>query len=419
MHSVSILTIGSEVLDGRVQDTNSNFLCKKLALLGLEVSHILSCTDIISDIKDVLKFAFARTNIVIITGGLGPTTDDLTRESVAEFFSKKLVLSVEALNEMKALYQKRGRNFNPTNEKQALFPEDSKIIPNPVGTAPGFMMNEDGMMLASLPGVPVEMIAMYQDTVEPFLKGLDGIMPLNVKGFKCFSLPEAAIGAKIQELNIPEEIFVSYRAAFPEVHIALKSHSKEIDKYFEKTKQAIGAEFIFTENLNLSFEEYILNLLAEKKLTLTTAESCTGGMLASFLTNVPGSSKSFLGSIVSYANSVKIETLGISKELIDTHGAVSFEVAKAMAENCRIKLNSNIAVSITGIAGPDGRSPEKPVGLYYVGLSTKEGCSSHRHFLRMKRKQIRAYASHMALDIIRRHLLNIPQLPDAVIPEAK
>jgi nicotinamide-nucleotide amidase len=421
MHSVSILTIGSEVLDGRVQDSNSNYLCKKLAALGLNVSQILSCTDVISDINDLLTFASKRSNILILTGGLGPTTDDLTREAVAEFYSVPLKLNEGALSEMKALYQRRGRNFNPTNEKQALFPEGSLIVPNPVGTAPGFMIEDNTSdsirVLVSLPGVPRELYAMFESTIEPFLKNLKGITPVNIKGFKCFGIPEAQIGARIQELNIPAEIFVSYRAAFPEVHIALKSHSTGLQHYYEKTMEAVGKDFIFTTDLAEDYEALIHKLLIEKNLSLSTAESCTGGMLSGMLTNVPGASQSYLGSIISYANSVKEGLLKVDKDQIVKFGAVSSEVAKVMAENCRKEIKSDISLSISGIAGPDGGTKEKPVGLFYIGIASKDHVSAHKFFLPLQRSQIRQYACSAALDVLRRYLTEVPQIPDAKLPE--
>ncbi len=421
MHSAAILTIGSEVLDGRVQDTNSNFICKKLNKLGINVSHVLSCTDDINEIKELIDFALKNNNLIIISGGLGPTTDDLTREAVSEYFSRPLKLDNQALEDMKTLYAKRGRNFNPTNKKQALFPEESIIIKNSVGTAPGFMIDrqtsDKHLVLACLPGVPSELVSMYEETLEPYyLKNLGNIQPITIKGFKCFGMPEAQIGSIIQSLNLPESIFVSYRAAFPQVHVALKSYTEQIDEYYNKVMAAIGTENIFTTNLDLSFEEILLKLLEDRNLTISTAESCTGGMLSSLLTNIPGSSKSYLGSIVSYANKVKINTLGVDAKTIEQYGAVSKETALEMAINCRKKIGSDIALAITGIAGPDRGSSPKPVGLYYVGYADKDKSSVHQHFLPLKRKQIRTYSSAMAIDIARRHILNLAQIEDTKLP---
>ena len=422
MSSIALLAIGSEILDGRIQDSNSNYLCAELNRLGYEVEHIISCLDDTAKISEVLKFAFEKHDIVLLSGGLGPTGDDLTREAVGEFFNLELSLNQRALDAIKEIYKKRNRKYDSYNEKQALLPAGSIMIDNPIGTAPGFYLikqdsNKQKKLLAALPGVPTELKAMYRETLLPLLlKEFSYVKTTNIKALKCFGLPEAFIGAKIKELNFPDSITVSYRAAFPEVHVLLKSANTELESYCKAAKSAIGNAFIFSQDLNMRYEEVVQNILLQKKLSISAAESCSGGLLSSLLTNTSGSSACFLGSVICYSNEIKKSVLGVEANLLDEFGAVSSEAACSMARNCRSIMNSDIAVSITGIAGPEGGSKEKPVGLFYAALAGANETKCVRGFLPYDRKRVRIYAAHMGLDLIRRHLMDLPPMPDASLP---
>lgn len=413
----ALLAIGSEIIDGRIMDTNSNYLCKELGLLGIPVRQILTCDDNIDDITAALAYISAKSEIILISGGLGPTTDDLTREAVARYYQCKLVLKEEALRDIKSMYERRGRKYDNSNDVQAYLPENSEIIKNPVGSAPGFYVGEKGAFLASLPGVPSELKAMFKETVAPLLKkSFPHAKGASIKGFKCFGLPEATIGSRIKALNFPDEISVSYRAAFPEVHVALKSFSAELPKFFEEAKRAVGEDFIFTEDLNETFEERLHKLLLEKNVTVAAAESCTAGILSGLLTNTPGSSRYFKGGVVSYANEAKRSLLDVPAATLESFGAVSRETAEAMAQAARVKFNADLGISITGIAGPGGGSEKRPVGLFYIGISSTSAVSAVRGFNPLDRKRIRAFAAHTALDSLRRHLTNLAPLPDARLP---
>lgn len=421
MANISILTIGSEILDGRVQDTNANYLCELFTNLGFRAINILTCDDVIEDIVSALDFVSLNSNVVIVSGGLGPTTDDLTREAIAKYCNKNLILDEQSLVHMQEYFKKRGRKLEECNKQQAYFPETATVIPNSVGTAPGFFienLNQENksVIYFSVPGVPSELFKMVESTIIPEIqKRFPNIKPTYRKSFKVFSVPEAVVNARITSLNLPPEIVVSYRAKFPEIHVILKSPNASVENYFESVKVAVGKEFIITEDLQESSEEVLHKILIRDGVTIAGAESCTGGAISTLLTNTPGSSKYFLGCNIVYSNQTKHDELGIDKSTIEKFGAVSPEVAIEMAKNAREKFRSTLAYSITGIAGPDGGSKEKPVGLFYIGLAHEKGVYCLKGFHLSSRKGIRAYSSYLALDVIRRHLLSLPPQKDANI----
>lgn len=415
-YDIGILTIGSELLDGRVQDTNANFICNELNSSGLNVSIILTCPDNLGQIKNSLSYLIQNCSHIIISGGLGPTSDDLTREAVAEFFNKPLKLDQEAFHYIKNIFKNRRRQFEPSNEKQALFPEGSTVINNPNGTAPGFWMEFKNHLnmnasLSSLPGVPGELKAMISESVIPKLKTrLVGITPLKKLTFKIFGLPESVVGARIKELQLSDDIIVSYRASFPEIHLVLKFPDNKYDSLDLNNRivAAIGSEWIFTKDLAQSFENTIHELLISKGITIGTAESCTAGGISNLLTNSSGASSYFLGSINCYSNQLKERLLKVPSDIILKFGAVSKNTAIEMANNARKIIGCDIALAITGIAGPEGGTKEKPVGTFFIAIASIEGCSAYHYFYPGSRARVRSYASYMTLDLLRRHLLNIP-----------
>lgn len=399
MFSISLLPIGSELLDGRVADTNSRFLSEKISLIGGVVSSILTVTDDEKTIHDSLSFSLSKSEAVIITGGLGPTTDDLTREVVAKFCEKPLLKDEASLEKIKELFLKRNRAFDPSNEKQALYPETGFIIPNPVGTAPGFYIIHNSKLIIALPGVPKELYAMWDDSVIEIIKSyFKSSIKRHSLGFKTFDLPESVVGARINALEIPTNIFVSYRAAFPEIEVKFSAEaSQDLQPFIERAKEAVGKEFIFTNNLELSFPQVVSIRLKASKKTIATAESCTAGLIAKLLTDESGSSSYYLGGVNAYANDVKVSALDVPEEIIKAHGAVSEIVAEKMAFNARVKLKSDIGISVTGVAGPDGGSEEKPVGLFYIGVSTKEKTEVKKFIYPGSRSVVRTYAAYAAL----------------------
>ena len=424
-NQVSILITGSEVLDGRVHDSNSYWMINALAEVGIGVKHVLSCDDDINAITSCLSFLSAQGGAVIVSGGLGPTTDDLAREALAAFSGQALVESAEARKSLLAFFKARKRECHPANFKQALFPKGASLIANPLGSAPGFVLqtrSEAGKdtYFFTLPGVPLELHKMFLDTVIPFLlekvfKSSMSVPMLQPKVLRVFGVSESVIGAKVEESCPASGITVSYRAAFPEVQVVFKPNSatltaSELDRSVQAATALIGEPCVFSRSLDLSLEMVVQELLLKANKTVSVAESCTGGLLGGLFANTPGASGCFLGGAITYSNELKIKLLGVKKESLALHGAVSACVAKEMAEGALSRFGSDLALSITGIAGPDGGSEEKPVGTMFIGLATRDGVFAFKAFQAGTRGRIRNYAAHAALDVLRRQLSNLPML---------
>lgn len=418
--TVSVLISGAEILDGRVLDTNSNFLFGQLTAHGIIASRTAICGDYIDAIGESLSFLCASSQVTIISGGMGPTGDDLTREAVSAWLGVSLVERSDAKAQIERFYAERGRTFDPANYKQILFPEGAEIIPNPRGSAPGFLVCRKGEhphWIFALPGVPGELRAMTEESVLPLLRsrcfpGAVRDSPIPQAALRVFGLPESEVGARVVAAKLPAPIEVSYRAAFPEVHVLLKDPSATLGKpalleASEAAKAAIGPSFIISEDLSIGLEQVVLRLLEERHLTCAVAESCTGGMVGQLLTSVPGSSKAFVGGFVTYHNDAKVNLLGVSPGTLASEGAVSAATAREMARGARNSLGASLAVSITGIAGPDGGSPEKPVGLFYIGYADEHEVFAIKCFFSSTRERIRRFATFSALDLIRRSLSSV------------
>ena len=411
MSSVAILATGSELLDGRVLDTNSRFLAEKLSDFGLTLSHILTCGDEISDIVKALKYLEEFADFIVISGGLGPTTDDLTREAVADLIGCKLVNSDQALEHLKSWYKSRGRELDPGNLKQATFPDGAEIIPNPVGTAPGFLVNfKSGKYIAAIPGVPKEFKVMLTETVLPKIQKTNTSSTLLKKStFKFFGIPESTLGRLISASQIPDEVSVSYRAVFPEVHVTLKTKgsSEVLSDAENKVLGAVDNSALYSRDSGLNFVGNLSNIIRQRKLTLSCAESCTAGHLGALFTSESGASSFYYGGVISYCDQVKIKLLGVSKDTLTKHGAVSLETAKEMAFGVRKLCGSDYSLSITGIAGPDGGTEEKPVGTFCVGIATPHETKAVQFRYVSDREGIRRYSAFYAMDILRRELLGL------------
>ena len=411
---VAILAIGSELLDGRVVDTNSNYLAQKFSDYGVHLKQVLTCDDDLEQIVNALRFLSLSANLIVVSGGLGPTTDDLTRESIAAFCGSNLELRADALEAIKALYRERRREFDQVNTKQAYMPQGAQVIPNDVGTAPGFkLLGPQNTLIVALPGVPAELKRMFESGVlESCLEHLqiDQASRLEVLTLRLFGLPESVIGSRVQGVGLPADIVVSYRAHFPDITVQLKARARSelLHRSVRSCREALGEEFIFSCDPKQSLEEVVAELLTQKKLTLSVAESCTAGMLGALLTNVPGASQYFVGGAQSYSNGMKSDVLGVCADLIKTHGAVSKEVACAMAQGARSRFKSDLALAITGIAGPDGGSAAKPVGTFMIGLAHPHGVTALHYFFASSRRRVREYAAYTALDSLRRYLLSLP-----------
>lgn len=415
--SAGILITGSEILDGRVLDTNSHFLIQRLEEHGICVRHTLSCTDDVGDIGESLSFLYPRVDILIVSGGLGPTSDDVSSEAVAAFCGEALELREDVLRDIEQLFRSRKRTMDPSNRKQAMFPASAVVLQNPVGTAPGFFIEpkdaDKKKIIFVLPGVPSELQAMLQQAVLPTLlaRGNSAGKPLHPCAshmFRIFGLPESVVGSRVSTVSLPQEVTVSYRAHFPEIHVVLKSSLALCSEYVVSVREAIGQQYIFSEDKQRGFADGIQALMNSRNATLSLAESCTGGLIGSLITAVAGSSRYFLGAAVTYSNALKTALVQVPPELIASRGAVSFEVASAMAAGARRAFGSDVAISVTGIAGPQGGTIEKPAGTFFVGFSNESETNSYHCFFQGERERVRVFAAYTALDILRRRMLSFP-----------
>ena len=411
-NGIAVLATGSELLDGRVADTNSQFIAGRLTDLGLMLKRTVTCGDDIASIQRSLEFLAAEASFIVVTGGLGPTTDDLTREALAEFAGQRLVVSESALQNLKDYYVKKRRTFDPSNTKQATFPERATVIPNPHGTAAAFALElRPGVFAVALPGVPSELRALFDASVVPLIADrFHDAVPRKERFFRLFGLPESIVGARIDGAGLDPAITVSYRAHFPEIHVVLKTPGDDtvLDRSAASVRAAIEADYIVTERKDLSLEGVVQELLGERGATVSVAESCTGGMLGALLSRLPGASKTFVGGAISYSNTLKESLLGVSRDSLLAHGAVSAVVATEMADGARQRFGSTYALSITGVAGPGGGTAAKPVGTFFVGLATPHGTMAYHLFFNSQRDWIRTFAAHSALDILRRTVRGLP-----------
>ncbi|MBN8549182.1 MAG: competence/damage-inducible protein A [Deltaproteobacteria bacterium] len=416
---VSILCTGNEILDGRIEDSNSRYLISALANIGVSVRQILACRDEISSIRDSISYLFSDCDVLIISGGLGPTSDDLTREAVAAYLGKSLYLDSDALHDLQELYRRRKRHFDGSNTKQAQFPEGSRILKNPVGTAAGFhCTSKQSKHILVVPGVPHEMKRMCTEHILPFatkhfgLQGTPRSFYLHV-----FGRPESKVGELVESKGVPAAVRISYRAHYPEIIVKISAEGDDAlaERFTMQAKQLIGTDYVYSELELATFEHSVHTLLVERQKTVAVAESCTGGMVGGLLTSNAGASSFFLGGAITYSNESKTKLLGVPAALIEKHGAVSQEVAKQMAESARNLFSSDLAVSITGIAGPDGGSEDKPVGTFYVGFATRNSCEAFHCFASASRSMVRTFAAYTALDIIRRHVLGHELRPRDII----
>jgi nicotinamide-nucleotide amidase len=411
-----IIAVGSELLLGGRTDSNSLFITEELGSLGIAVRFKSVVGDDRADIVRVLNAAVSRAKVIVLTGGLGPTVDDCTREAIATAAGRKLVPRQEAFEAMKRRLAQWGRTPNKGQLRQALIPSGATVVHNPVGSAPGFWLSWRGATLISLPGVPSEMTAMVRESVVPLLTSQleasgRALEPIRRHVFHTWGLAEADVDAKLQGIapkNTPVDLGLLASPLGVLVSLTSKPHVKANSRIWDSVASAVRdrlGEWIFAEGLE-SMEEVIGRLLIKEKRTVALAESCTGGLVGHRLTQVPGSSAYMDRGIICYSNNAKIELLGVPPDLIERHGAVSANVAAAMAKGVRERSGVSIGLSVTGIAGPGGATATKPVGLVYVGLDADNGDSVTReHRFHGDRSVIKQRSSQAALDLLRRWLL--------------
>jgi nicotinamide-nucleotide amidase len=406
-----IIAIGSELLTPSRVDTNSLYLTEQLNSIGVEVELKTIVGDNEHRLEQLLKEAVKRSELVIATGGLGPTEDDVTKKVVSRVVKKQLVLEQRILDRIQARFRNRGLEMAANNARQALILAGSKILENPVGTAPGLWIEHDGCHILLLPGPPRELKVVFERECMPRLTELSGGFRLFTQVFKTTGMTESRLDDMIAPIYTPyKNPTTTILAAAGEIHVHLTGRGKSeeearkiVTEVADRIEFALG-DFVFSRG-DESLEQIVGYYLMMRQMTLAVAESCTGGLVAQRLTSVPGSSNYFLCGVTCYSNSSKIELAGIPPLLLEMNGAVSAEVARGLADAIRAKTHATIGLGITGIAGPSGGSVQKPVGLVYIALSFDGTIEHQEHRFAGDREQIRLWASEAALDMVRRKLI--------------
>jgi nicotinamide-nucleotide amidase len=407
-----VISVGSELTSGQNLDTNSQWLSRRLAEAGIVVGWHTTVSDDLQANIDAFRIATSRASLVLITGGLGPTQDDLTREALAALAGVELVFHEESFRYIQELFTRRGRTMPERNRVQALFPAGAEPIRNDRGTAPGIWMKVGDAWLAAMPGVPSEMFHMYQTEVLPRLLrlGLTGGVLIERK-INTFGTGESHVEQKLFDLtrrdHVPE-VGITASDAIISLRILARAATAEeartqIDPVERTIRERLG-DLVFGVG-DEDMQHAVLALLAARRKSLAVAEGVTGGLVGERLTSVPGASAWFRGGVIAYDNRLKVELLGVPQELIDEKGAVSAEVAEAMAIGCRTRLRTDLAISTMGVAGPGGMGPKRPEGLVYVGLAWEGGSSSATFSWLGTRAEIRSRTARLALNRARLHLL--------------
>ena len=406
-----IISVGTEILLGDIVNTNTQFLAKELAYIGIEVYR----QEVIGDNEDrllgILEEALKRSDMVITTGGLGPTKDDLTKETACKFFNMDLELHEESLKALEEYFSRMGRKIVESNYKQVYFPKEAIVLPNPNGTAPGAILEKNNKYIVILPGPPKEMKPMYLNYVKPYLiKKGDGIIESKV--IRVLGIGESMAAEKLKKFieNGVNPTVAPYAKEEDVIfRITAKAESEEealnlIEPVKNQVKEILG-EDVYGEGEDTTIEKVVGDLLIKNNLKISTAESCTGGMIASRLVSISGISDVFLEGAVTYTNEAKVRTLNVKEETLKKYGAVSEETAREMAEGMAKRTGSDIAVVTTGIAGPGGGTEEKPVGLVYIGLYYKGEVFVYKNVFNGNRQAVRTKATVRALDIVRRKIM--------------
>jgi nicotinamide-nucleotide amidase len=420
-----ILTIGDELLRGEIVDSNKSFLSERLLQLDLESTRHVSVGDDPAEITEVLRQAVAKARVVLISGGLGPTIDDITTAVVAHTFDRPLVRDPEQVERIRSFFAALGREMSANNAKQADFPEGADVLPNPVGTAPGFGIEVDNSWIFCMPGVPRELYRMMDEQVLPRLQRLfstDQVVRSTL--LRTFGLGESALDRELADLSDASAgISIGFRTQFPDNLVRVVSRApdeagalRELERVVDEINSRLGSIVLGRGERRL--ETIVTELLIAGKHTVAVAESCTGGLIASLLTDTPGSSACLLHGVVAYSNDTKIRELGVSPADLEAHGAVSEPVALQMAAGVRERAGAELGIATTGIAGPGGGSEEKPVGTVYVALASPGGNSVRRYQLFTERSRNKQLAAQIGLDWLRRQVLGL-ELPDETFPRLR
>ncbi len=421
MRKASIISIGNELLTGQTASTNASYLSERLLSIDIPVISSYTIGDDIDSIARVLKLASSDADLVLVTGGLGPTDDDLTRQAFAKFLGVKLKLENELLERIQDFFSRRDLQMPEKTKIQAYIPAGAKAVDNNLGTAPGIRAESKGKLFFSMPGVPLEMKQMFEESVFAELKRFAGKQTVVVLKLNCFGAGESAIADLVERASSPlkhtarmavplmkrgRNPLINCTAQYGVITLTIiataedKDKAQRIAKRCEKTLRNILGELIYGAG-EQTLAEVVGTKLAQQKKTIAVAESCTGGTLAKLLTDIPGASRYFTYGWVTYSNTAKTSELGIEADLIEKHGAVSPETAEAMAKGARKRAGTDFAIGITGIAGPDGGSEQKPVGLVYISVDSDNGCETKHFTFAHNRDFIRLQAAQTALNMLR------------------
>lgn len=411
--TVELISVGTEILLGNIVNTNAAYLAEKIAILGLSCYHQSAVGDNEERLEDAIRLALSRSDIVILSGGLGPTKDDLTKEVTAKVFGRELYEDAHTKERIQSYFDQPGlkKEITPNNWKQALVPEGAIVVDNHNGTAPGLILEGEGKTAILLPGPPNEIKPMFERDIAPYLNRLqpEGIYSTMVKVCSIGeSKAETMVADLMEEQTNPT---LAPYAKTGEVHFRVTAKAtdeetagKLMEPMLQELKKRFG-NYIFTMDENVTMEESIVDLLKEKQMTVTTAESCTGGLLSGRILNVPGASAVYKEGYITYSNEAKEKLLGVSHETLETYGAVSYETAREMAAGAARSAGADVALAVTGIAGPDGGTKEKPVGLVYIGCFVKGKVRAEEFHFTGNRSKNRDYAVIKALTLLREELL--------------
>ena len=408
--NAEIISVGTELLLGEIVNTDARFIASELSELGINVFYQTVVGDNAERLESVLKLAFSRSDLIIATGGLGPTQDDITKEVISEFCGRKLILDEESLSAMKEYLRKKGREMPECNIKQAMLPEGCIILPNSCGTAPGCIIEDNGKAVIMLPGPPYELEQMFLLSVKPYLESKTDSM-IYSENLKIYGMGESRVcellGEYISEYSNPT---VAPYAESPGVRVRITSKCtseeegiKAVAKIKENIKAILG-DVIYSDK-GESLPEAVVRMLTEKNMTISSAESCTGGLFAKYITDIPGSSAILNESYVTYANEAKTKILGVKPETLQSYGAVSEQTAREMADGLYRVSKADVCAVFTGIAGPGGGTKEKPVGLVYAGVSINGKTEVYKLQLSGTREAVRKQACLEVFDIIRKKLI--------------
>jgi nicotinamide-nucleotide amidase len=409
-----IITIGDEILIGQITDTNSAWMAEEITSMGFQVAEMVTVSDEAAHITQAVHEALATCDLVLITGGLGPTKDDLTKDVLASYFDSEMVFNQEVFEDIERLFRSKGRTLSDLNRSQAEVPAACEAVRNSRGTAPGMWFDRNGKVLVSMPGVPYEMKGMMEDVVMPKLRNRFQLPHIYHRTILTQGIPESLLAHKLTEWEdaLPESIKLAYLPSAGLVRLRLSatgSNLSELEKRIDdrvQTLRVILGDAIFGED-KTTLEETVGELLKQRGETVFTAESCTGGNIAQLFTSHAGSSAFFIGGIVAYSNAQKELFLKVDPQIIQLHGAVSIPTVEAMALGAKQQSGSHWAIATSGIAGPDGGTPDKPVGTVCIAIAGPDGITSEQFLFGALRSYNIRISSLTALQMLRKRILNI------------